>query len=77
MDCTLDEINFSLFVNSFMSFKLRFTSCNDNTVKLSSMDNIVLSAKPLLLFSGILWVLITDISDCIVSLISVLVLTTK
>ena len=77
MDCTLDEINFSLFVNSFMSFKLRFTSSNDNTVKLSSMDNIVLSAKPLLLFSGILWVLIPDISDCIVSLVSVLVLTTK
>ena len=77
MNCTLDEIYFSLFVKSFISFKLSFSLSNDNTVKVSSMDEIFLNAKSLLLFNGILWTLMADISDCIVSLVSVLELTTK
>ena len=77
MDCNLDEIYFSLFVKSFASFKLSFSLSNDNTVKVSSMDEMFLNANSLLLFNGILWTLMGDISDCIVSLVSVLVLTTK
>ena len=76
MDCTLDEIYFHC-VKSFISFKLSFSLSNDNTVKVSSMDEMFLNAKSLLLFNGILWTLIADISDCIVLLVSVLVLTTK